>query len=158
MRQVTVVGSGGRIPREVYWMAEELGRSIASRGAVLITGGRGGVMEAVCKGAKEKGGLTIGILPESEKDANPYVDVSIVTGMGDARNVINVKSADVVIALHGGAGTLSEIALALKAGKRVIAVKSSGGVAEKIAKVVIDGIIVEYADSVEEAVKVAFKD
>jgi len=138
-------------------MAEELGRAIASRGAVLITGGRGGIMEAVCKGAKEKKGLTVGILPGSERDANPYVDVMIVTGMGDARNAINVLSADAVIAIHGGAGTLSEVGLALKAGKKVIAIRTSGGIAEKMAGAVIDGREVLSTDSVEEAVELAFE-
>ncbi|MBS7622928.1 TIGR00725 family protein [Candidatus Bathyarchaeota archaeon] len=157
MRQITVVGSGGRIPPDVYRMAEELGRAIAERGAVLITGGRGGVMEAACKGAKEMKGLTVGILPGSERDANQYVDVMVVTGMGDARNAINVLSADTVIVVHGGAGTLSEVGLALKAGKRVIAIKASGGVAGMMAGVVIDGGIVLSADSVEEAVELAFK-
>ncbi len=158
MRQITVIGSGGEVPSSVCEMAEELGRAIASRGVVLITGGRGGVMEAVCKGAKERNGLTVGILPGSGRDANRYVDVVIVTGMGDGRNVINVLSGDVVIAVHGGAGTLSEIGLALKAGKRVIALRPSGGVAEKMAGAVIDGGRVESADSVGEAVELAFKE
>ena len=158
MKQITVIGSGGNIPSRVYEMAEELGRAVASGGAVLITGGRGGVMEAVCKGAKECKGLTVGILPGSEEDANPYLDILVVTGMGDARNAINVKSANVVIAVHGGAGTLSEIGLALKAGKKVIALRSSGGIAEKMAGAVIDGETILSADSVTEAVELAFKE
>lgn len=157
MRQITVVGSGGWIPPAVYQMAEELGRAIAGRGAVLITGGRGGVMEAACKGAKEGRGLTVGILPGTERDANRYVDIMVVTGMGDARNAINVLSADVVIVVHGGAGTLSEIGLALKAGKKVVAIKTSGGVAGMMAGAVIDGVEVLSADSVEKAVELAFK-
>ncbi len=112
-------------------------------------------MEAACKGAKKNGGLTVGILPGLEKEANPYVDIRIVTNMGDGRNVINVRSADVVIAVHGGAGTLSEVGLALKAGKKVIAIRSSGGVAEKMAGSVIDGKKVESANSVEEAITMA---
>ena len=157
MRQITVIGSGGEIPPDTYKMAEELGREIAGHGAVLITGGRGGVMEATCKGAKEKNGLTVGILPGDESDANPYVDITIVTGMGDGRNVINVRSGDAVIAVHGGAGTLSEIGLALKAGKRVIALKPSGGVAERMAGTVIDGRKIMSAGSVEEAVELVLK-
>jgi uncharacterized protein (TIGR00725 family) len=158
MKQITVIGSGGNIPSKVNEMAEELGRAIASGGAVLITGGRGGVMEAVCKGAKDSKGLTVGILPGSEEDANPYLDVLIVTGMGDARNAINVKSANVVIAVHGGAGTLSEIGLSLKAGKKVIALRSSGGIAERMAGAVIGGETILSADSVTEAVELAFKE
>jgi uncharacterized protein (TIGR00725 family) len=157
MRQITVIGSGGRIPPDVYQMAEELGRAIAGRGAILITGGRGGVMEAACKGAKMGRGLTVGILPGSEKDANQYVDVMVMTGMGDGRNVINVLSADAVIVVHGGAGTLSEVGLALKAGKKVIAIKTSGGVAGMMAGAVVDGGEVLSASSVKDAVELAFK-
>jgi hypothetical protein len=157
MRQITVIGSGGRIPPDVYQMAEELGRAIADRGAILITGGRGGVMEAACKGAKMGRGLTVGILPGSEKDANQYVDVMVMTGMGDGRNVINVLSADAVIVVHGGAGTLSEVGLALKAGKKVIAIKTSGGVAGMMAGAVVDGGEVLSASSVKDAVELAFK-
>ncbi len=155
MKQVSVIGSDAPISPIVHEMAEELGRGIARIGAILITGGRGGVMEAACKGAKKNGGLTVGILPGLEKEANPYVDIRIVTNMGDGRNVINVRSADVVIAVHGGAGTLSEVGLALKAGKKVIAIRSSGGVAEKMAGSVIDGKKVESANSVEEAITMA---
>ncbi|MEM2226372.1 MAG: TIGR00725 family protein [Candidatus Bathyarchaeia archaeon] len=156
MRQIAVIGSGGPIPEGVRAMAEELGRAIARAGAVLITGGRGGVMEAACKGAKEAGGLTVGILPGPDgRDANPYVDIAIVTGMGDARNVINVRSADAVIVVHGGAGTLSEVGLALKAGKRVIAIKPSGGVAELVAGLAMGGGNVIPAGSVEEAIELA---
>ena len=82
MKQITVIGSSGLIPQEVYKMAEELGENIAEAGAVLITGGRDGVMEAACKGAKKRGGLTVGILPGSKGEANPYNDITVVTGMG----------------------------------------------------------------------------
>lgn len=156
MRQIAVIGSGGPIAEEVREMAEELGRAIARAGAVLITGGRGGVMEAACKGAKEAGGLTVGILPGPDgRDANPYVDIAIVTGMGDARNVINVRSADAVIVVNGGAGTLSEVGLALKAGKRIIALKPSGGVAGFVAGLAMGGGKVIPAGSVEEAIGLA---
>jgi uncharacterized protein (TIGR00725 family) len=157
MKQIAVIGSSGPITSEVYKLAEELGGAIASAGAVLITGGRGGVMEAASKGAKKNRGLTVGILPGIEEDANPYVDVVIVTGMGDARNVINVRSANAVIAVNGGAGTLSEIGHALKAGKRVIALRHSGGVAESMAGAVIDGGTILSADSAREAVELALE-
>jgi uncharacterized protein (TIGR00725 family) len=98
-----------------------VGRLVAERGAVLVCGGRGGAMEAACRGAKQAGGLTVGILPGSDRsDANPYVDVALPTGLGEARNALVVRAADAVIAIGGGYGTLSEIALALKAGKPVI--------------------------------------
>jgi uncharacterized protein (TIGR00725 family) len=114
---VAIVGPG----REPTSAAAEVGRLIAERGAVLVCGGLGGAMEAACRGAKQAGGLTVGILPGVDRaDANPFVDVALPTGLGEARNALVVRCADVVIAVGGGYGTLSEIALALKAGKRVI--------------------------------------
>jgi len=101
--------------------AEAVGREIARRGAVLVCGGRGGVMEAACRGAKAEGGTTVGILPGPDRGAaNPYVDVPIVTGLGEARNAVVVRAADAVIAISGGYGTLSEIGLALKMGRPVV--------------------------------------
>jgi len=96
-------------------LAEAVGEQLAERGATIICGGLGGVMEAVCRGAKSKGGLTVGVLPgEDSSMANPYVDIPIVTGVGYARNMAVVKSARAVIAISGNYGTLSEIAYALK--------------------------------------------
>jgi uncharacterized protein (TIGR00725 family) len=114
-------------------------------------------MEAVCKGAKKRGGLTVGILPGSKDEANPYNDVTIVTDMGDGRNVINVKSADSVISVHGSTGTLSEIALALNSGKKVIAIRSSGGVSKMMAGVSINGREVISTDTVGDAVQLAIE-
>jgi uncharacterized protein (TIGR00725 family) len=102
-----------------------VGRLLAQRGAVLVCGGLGGTMEAACRGAKQAGGTTVGLLPGgSRSDANPFVDVAIPTGLGEARNALVVRAADVVVAVGGGYGTLSEIALALKAGKRVVGLGS----------------------------------
>ena len=116
---VSVVGGENCSP-EIYEMAEEVGRRVARMGAVLITGGRGGVMEAAAKGAKEEGGVTIGILPgEDRKEGNPYLDYIIVTGIGYARNAMVAMNGDIVIAVDGHYGTLSEIAYALEFGKRV---------------------------------------
>jgi len=157
MKQIAVIGSSGKIPPDVWQTAEEIGKAIASRGALLVCGGRGGVMEAACKGAKEMKGLTVGVLPGRREEANRYVDIAIVTEMGDARNAVNVKSGDAVIAIHGGPGTLSEIGLALKSGKKVIALKNSGGVAGMLAGEVIDGSRVLSALSVEEAIELAFE-
>ena len=101
--------------------AEQVGRELGSRGVVLICGGLGGVMEAACRGAKDAGGVTVGILPGLDRsDANPYVDVVIATGLGEARNALVVNAADALIAVGGGYGTLSEIGLALRADKRVV--------------------------------------
>ncbi|HSE84329.1 MAG TPA: TIGR00725 family protein [Thermodesulfobacteriota bacterium] len=98
-----------------YRTAEEVGREIAKRNGVLVCGGLGGVMEAACCGAKSEGGLTVGIVPGfSIYDANPYVDIPIVTGISHARNVIVVRSSNAIIAIGGSYGTLSEIAFALK--------------------------------------------
>jgi len=117
---VAVIGNG-RCSADVAALAEAVGRELAQRGAVLVCGGLGGVMEAACRGAKSAGGLTIGILPgTSRRDANPYVDVPVVTGMGEARNALVVQSAQAVIAVHGEYGTLSEIAHALKLGIPVV--------------------------------------
>jgi uncharacterized protein (TIGR00725 family) len=114
---VAVIGPGD----EPTVAAVEVGRLLAERGAALVCGGRGGAMEAACRGAKEADGLTVGILPGADRsDANPFVDVVLPTGLGEARNALVVGAADAVIAIGGGYGTLSEIALALKAGKRVI--------------------------------------
>lgn len=102
-------------------MAEEIGRRLAKAGAVVICGGLGGVMEAACRGAVKEGGLTIGILPGQDiGSANRYVVVPVVTGLGEARNVIIAKAAQAVIAIGGEYGTLSEIAFALKAGVPVV--------------------------------------
>lgn len=105
--------------------AYEVGYLLAKRGAVVVCGGLGGVMEAVCKGAKDAGGTTIGILPGPFRgDANPYVDHAIATDMGQARNAIIVRTVDAVVAVGGEYGTLSEIAMALKMGKKVAAISS----------------------------------
>jgi uncharacterized protein (TIGR00725 family) len=114
---VAVIGPGD----EQSVAAAEVGRLVAERGGVVVCGGRGGVMESACRGAKDAGGLTVGILPGDDRsEANPFVDVVLPTGLGESRNALVVAAADVVIAIRGGYGTLSEIALALKAGKRVI--------------------------------------
>jgi len=117
---VAVIGAG-RCLKGVARIAESVGRELARRGAALVCGGLGGVMEAACRGAKSEGGLTIGVLPGfSRHEANPYVDIRVVTGLGEARNVIVVRTAQVVIAVDGEYGTLSEIAYALKLGIPVV--------------------------------------
>ena len=106
---------------QVLALAEQVGAEIAGRGAVLICGGLGGVMEAAARGAKRAGGLTVGITPGTDaREANPFIDVPVVTGLGEARNVLVVRSSNAVIAIAGSYGTLSEIAFALKLGVPVI--------------------------------------
>mgnify|MGYP006282712469 CR=1 FL=1 len=117
---VAVIGGSSPTRKEAS-LARDVGRLLAEGGAVLVCGGRGGVMEAACRGAKEAGGLTVGILPGPDSgDANPYVDVAIVTGMGEARNAIITRTADVAIAVGGSYGTLSEIGFALGFGRPVV--------------------------------------
>jgi len=110
---IAVIGDSSCPPEEAK-LAETVGGLLAQRGATIICGGLGGVMEAVCRGAKSRDGLTIGVLPEDSRMANPWVDIPIATGVGYARNMAVVKSAQTVIAIGGNYGTLSEIAYALK--------------------------------------------
>lgn len=117
---VAVIGASKCSPQETKW-AEEVGRELARNQAVVICGGLMGVMEAVCRGASREGGLTLGILPgDNVEAANPYVGIPIMTGLGYARNVIVVKSAQAAIAIGGSYGTLSEIAFACQRGIPVI--------------------------------------
>ena len=121
---VAVIGAGSADALNAS-VAEEVGRLLASRGAIVVCGGLGGVMEAACRGAKSAGGTTVGILPGFDRDeANAWVDVAIPTGLGEARNALVVRAADVLIAVGGEYGTLSEIALALKTGKPVVGLET----------------------------------
>lgn len=124
MGQSIIIGvmGGGKATPAIEATAYDLGRRIALEGWVLLNGGRrAGVMEASARGAADNGGLTVGILPDDTTvDASSHIKIPIVTGMGNARNVINVLSSHVVVACSGGAGTFSEVALALKCGKTVI--------------------------------------
>ncbi len=117
---IAVIGNSKASAQEIK-LAETLGREIAKSGSILVCGGLDGVMEAACRGAVSENGLTVGILPGTDrKDANQYVKIPIVTGIGYARNIIVVKSAQAVIAVGGGYGTLTEIGYALKNGIPVI--------------------------------------
>ncbi len=152
----TIVGviGGSAIDARFARIAEEVGERIAARGALLVCGGRGGVMAAACRGAKRAGGTTIGILPGATRaGANRYVDIPIATGMGEARNVVIVHSADVCIAVDGRYGTLSEIAFALTIGTPVVAIASW-----ELAKAgPVDERLFSTAADAEEAVACAFE-
>jgi len=125
LRSVSVIGDGKVPPNsELYTVAYEVGRLIAERGFALICGGMFGVMEGACKGAKSLGGFTVGILPHYGFESNPYVDLKIPTGLSHGRNVIVAASSRLVVAVGGSYGTLSEIAFALKLGRRVIGYKT----------------------------------
>jgi uncharacterized protein (TIGR00725 family) len=119
---VAVVGPGEAVS-EATEIAEQLGGELARRGAIVVCGGLGGAMEAACRGAKSAGGLTVGILPGLDRSAaNEHVDVAIPTGLGELRNGLIVRSADVVVAVQGEFGTLSEISFALKTGVPVVGI------------------------------------
>jgi uncharacterized protein (TIGR00725 family) len=121
-RIVIGVMGGGRADADQTEMAYQLGKLIAAEGWVLLNGGRrAGIMDASARGAFEQGGLTVGILPDEDtRSMSPYIQIPILTGMGSARNYINALSSRVMVACPGGAGTLSEIALALKHGRAVV--------------------------------------
>jgi uncharacterized protein (TIGR00725 family) len=122
---VAVVGAGGDVADSVLADAQAVGAQLARRGAVVVCGGLGGVMAAACRGARAEGGVTLGILPGVDRaDANEWVSVAVATGLGELRNGLVVRSADAVVAIAGEYGTLSEIALALKAGRRVVGLRS----------------------------------
>ena len=143
--KITIIGVLGsnRPSEKALQLAEELGRAIIDHGYFLVTGGLGGIMEAISKGGRSspnhRKGMIIGIIPTYEKkDANKYVDVIIPTGMGFARNLLVVSTSDIVVTIGGGAGTLSEIAFAWQLKKPLIALSVSGGWSEQLAGKILD--------------------
>ncbi len=121
---IGVIG-GSKCTPHIRKIAYQLGKGIARKGHYIVCGGLGGVMEAVCQGARHGGGITIGLLPGKDKrEANPYIDIPLVTAMSHARNAIIVRTADVLVAVDGKYGTLSEIGLALACGKKVIGIET----------------------------------
>jgi uncharacterized protein (TIGR00725 family) len=122
--RIAVVGERDATP-DLARIAEDVGRELGRRGAIVVCGGMGGVMQAAAKGCSESGGLVVGILPGMDAaEANPYVGLPVVTGMGEGRNIIVVRSAQAVIAIGGSYGTLSEIALALRLGRPVVGLQT----------------------------------
>lgn len=121
---IGVIGGNNAAP-EILSLAEEVGREIARAGATLVCGGRGGVMEAACRGSHSESGLTVGILPgDSRIEANDFVDIPVVTGMGIGRNILVVRSSQAIVAIDGSFGTLSEISYALQLGIPVIGLQT----------------------------------
>lgn len=171
MRTIAVIGRAQRhetdhLPAETMSIAEEVGRLVAAGGAALITGGMTGVMEASSKGAKEAGGLVIGVLPGRDaRSANRHVDIAMPTGLGTARNIIDARAADAVIMVGGGVGTLNELTIAYAVGKPVVIVRNSGGWADRIESVLYEGrylddrhtVPIDFASTPEEAVRIAFR-
>jgi len=160
---IAVCGSNAgdkNLTREVLKIAEKVGALIAERGGILICGGLGGIMEAAAKGAKEKGGITIGILPYDKSKANKYIDIPIGTNLGFYRNYIIVNSSDCIIGICGRWGTLNEISIAIALGKPVILISSSKGICELFSKKEIIDKFEEkpyIVETPEEAVELAFK-
>jgi uncharacterized protein (TIGR00725 family) len=150
--QIAVIGAGAP-NRQTAELAQEVGRLIAERDGIIVCGGMQGVTEAVCRGAKSVGGLTVGLIPGSDPEqANEFVEVVIPTGFGEARNALVVRAGKVIIALPGLSGTLSEIAFALIAGKPVI---SLGAWKRELPLEMSESIY--EVDRAEEAVALAFR-
>ena len=141
-------------------VAFEVGRLVAKKDAVIVCGGHGGIMEAACKGAKEEGGIAVGIMPYEKDNVNKYVDIAIPTDIGNARNIFVSRAGDATIAIGGRWGTLSEISFRMISGKPLILVKGTGGCVDELIK----GNIMQdihssfiVAESAEDAVKKAFE-
>lgn len=151
-RPVCAVAGGSSCSREEYAAARETGRLLAKAGFVVATGGLGGVMEAASRGAREAGGLTLGLLPGSDPaDANPFIEIAVPTGLGDARNALVAATGSVLIAIGGSLGTLSEVALALKRGTPVVGLGTWSLDPERLPP----GGGIREAGSPEEAVRLA---
>jgi len=167
---ITVIGKSAKDPNdppspEALKAAEMVGANIAGAGAILITGGLSGVMEAASRGAKRANGLVIGMLPGFRKeDANQYVDVAITTGMGWMRNTLTVRAADAVIMISGGIGTLNELTVAYQ-DKPTVVLEGSGGWSDRIREIAYKGkhldesgsATLHFASTPEEAVDVALR-
>ncbi len=138
--QILVIGYGGDdCTKEAFNLAFEVGLEVARRGAILVTGGLMGVMEASSRGAREGGGVVVGIIPQEEKVfANRYCDIVIPTGMGYARDFVTAYAGDAVIVVGGGVGTLVEACVAYRKGKPIVSITGSGGVADRIAGIYLD--------------------
>jgi hypothetical protein len=154
-KQAVIIGSSADDGNFNY--AYRIGAHIAQRGLILITGGRGGVMHAASKGASNNGGTVVAILPGSEfSEANPYCDIVIPTGIGFARNSVNVLSGDIIISIGGASGTLSELAYAWNYGKKIICCSFTGGwsnIFSGLDQNDIYGCNIAKASSVEEVIE-----
>jgi len=167
---ITVIGKSAKDPRDpvppkALEYAREVGRLVAERGGVLVSGGLSGVMEAASRGAKDANGLVVGILPGFDKrDANEFVDIAITTGMGWMRNTLTVRAADAVIMISGGIGTLNELTVAYEL-KPTVILEGTGGWSSRMREVAYQGKHLDeakiaelhYAQTPAEAVEMAFK-
>jgi len=167
---IAIIGKSARdpsdpVPPRALAAAEEVGRLLAEAGAVVVSGGLSGVMEAVSKGAKSAGGLVIGVLPGFDKrDANAYVDIAFTTGMGFMRNTLTVRAADAVIMISGGIGTLNELTVSYQE-KPTVILEGTGGWSDRVREIAYDGKHLDerasaplsYAKTPEEAVDLALR-
>lgn len=166
-KYIGVIGSSSNVPEDVYKLAEEVGRLIAEAGCIIVTGGGPGIMEASSRGAKQAGGLVVGILPEGDRHgANAYLDVAIPTGVGYAlRNITTIRSSDSVIMLRGSSGTLNEVTQAYAHGKPLTVLQGTGGMADRLeAFLPIPGYLderksvkIEFVKTASEAVQRAVR-
>jgi uncharacterized protein (TIGR00725 family) len=166
---ITVIGKSAKdpqdpVPEKALRMAEDVGRLIAERDGIVVTGGLTGVMEAVSRGAKAGGGLVVGILPGFDKrDANDYVDIAITTGMGWMRNTLTVRAADAVIMISGGIGTLNELTVAYEL-KPTVILEGTGGWSSRMREIAYEGKHLDeahiaelhFAQTPQQAVEMAF--
>ena len=159
---ISVCGSDGDdsdLGNYALEVARTVGQCIVKKGGVLVCGGRGGVMEAACKGAREENGITVGILPQIKEEANEFIDIAIPTGIGHKRDFLVVSAGEAVIAIGGRWGTLNEISFAMIFGKPLILIRGTGGCVDEI----ISGNLMQHVESTyhiantaEEAVDKAF--
>ncbi|MHA1144125.1 MAG: TIGR00725 family protein [Candidatus Helarchaeota archaeon] len=141
MKQISVIGAGVLQDRRIYEFTRELGRALAKNGYIVVCGGKGGVMEAVCRGVHDENGISVAILPSiNDEEANEYAFIRIPTGLGEERNRLVVQSASVIICIAGERGTRMEAKYALKLKKPLITVPHTGGVSEEFSTLVSDNM------------------
>lgn len=167
MIRIGVIGQSGEVSAEICKISEEVGREIAARGAILLTGGTNGVMEAASRGAKQTNGMVVGILSGDALDgANDYIDVPITTGLNyDYRSLILIHSVDAVIMIAGANGTLGELSAAYLNRKPIVVIEASGGWAAKIRSMAYDGeylderkwVKMDYASTAKEALDIVME-
>ena len=170
MTTIGIIGRGMQHDRDpvdptVMESARLVGRLVAERGGVIVSGGLGGVMEAASRGAKEAGGLTLGFLPSMDKSTgNAFLDIVLPTGLGRARNLITARGCDAIVMIGGGCGTLNELTISYAEGRPVVILRGSGGWADRIEPVLYDGhylddrktVSIDFADTPAEVVDKAF--
>lgn len=163
--RIAVIGQSGQVSTHATDLAEQVGRLIAQKKGILLTGGRDGIMEAASRGAFSAGGLVVGILPGDDPSvANAFVQIPITTGLGFVqRSAVLIHSADLIIMLAGGNGTLGELSMAYQNGKDVVVLEDSGGWADRIRSIAPDGFLderknakIHYAQTASSAVELAF--